>query len=88
MVLRQAAAGAIICDLRHSPGHSGIATGGVSDAERFNDPTYVAAVFRTVYPSPIAGLAATRASGRELIERLRAIAADYKLFLLNDNSRS
>jgi hypothetical protein len=33
-------------------------------------------------------LAAKQASGRELTERLRAIAADYKLFLFNDNSRS
>jgi hypothetical protein len=33
-------------------------------------------------------LAARRASGRELTERLRAIAADYKLFLVGDNSRS
>jgi hypothetical protein len=33
-------------------------------------------------------LAAKRASGRELTERLRAIAADYKLFLFGDNSRS
>ena len=32
-------------------------------------------------------LAASRASGRELIERLRDIAADYKRFLFNDNSR-
>ena len=30
--------------------------------------------------------AASQASGRELIERLRAIAADYKRFLFNDNS--
>jgi hypothetical protein len=33
-------------------------------------------------------LAASQASGRELIERLRAIAADYKLFLFDDNSRA
>jgi hypothetical protein len=33
-------------------------------------------------------LSAKRASGGELIERLHAIAADYKLFLFNDNSRS
>jgi hypothetical protein len=33
-------------------------------------------------------LAARQASGRELTERLRAIAADYKLFLFDDNSRS
>jgi hypothetical protein len=33
-------------------------------------------------------LAARRASGRELAERLRAIATDYKLFLFGDNSRS
>jgi hypothetical protein len=32
-------------------------------------------------------LAASRASGRELIERLRDIAADYTRFLFNDNSR-
>jgi hypothetical protein len=32
-------------------------------------------------------LAARQASGRELIERLRAIAADYKLFLFDDKSR-
>ena len=31
-------------------------------------------------------LAASQASGRELIERLRAIAAEYKRFLFNDNS--
>jgi hypothetical protein len=31
-------------------------------------------------------LAASQASGRELIERLRAIAADYKRFLFDDNS--
>jgi hypothetical protein len=31
-------------------------------------------------------LAASEASGRELIGRLRAIAADYKRFLFNDNS--
>ena len=33
-------------------------------------------------------LAAKQANGRELTERLRAIAADYKLFLFGDNSRS
>jgi hypothetical protein len=32
-------------------------------------------------------LAASQASGRELIEQLRAIAADYKRFLFNDNSQ-
>jgi hypothetical protein len=31
-------------------------------------------------------LAASQASDRELIERLRAIATDYKRFLFNDNS--
>ena len=31
-------------------------------------------------------LAANQASGRELIERLRAIAADYKRVLFKDNS--
>jgi hypothetical protein len=30
-------------------------------------------------------LAASQTSGRELIERLRAIAADYKLVLFNDS---
>jgi hypothetical protein len=29
---------------------------------------------------------ASEASGEELIERLRAIAVDYKRFLFNDNS--
>jgi hypothetical protein len=33
-------------------------------------------------------LAARQASGRELTERLRAIAAAYKLFLFDDNCRS
>ena len=33
-------------------------------------------------------LAASQASGRELIEQLRAIAADYKRFLFDDNSPS
>ena len=33
-------------------------------------------------------LAARQVSGRELTERLRAIAAGYKLFLFDDNSRS
>jgi hypothetical protein len=32
-------------------------------------------------------LAAGQASGRELTDGLRAIAADYKLFLFDDNSR-
>jgi hypothetical protein len=31
-------------------------------------------------------LAASQASGRELIERLHTIAADYKRILFNDNS--
>jgi hypothetical protein len=33
-------------------------------------------------------LAARHVSGRELTERLRDIAAAYKLFLFGDNSRS
>jgi hypothetical protein len=33
-------------------------------------------------------LAARQVSGGELTERLRAIAAAYKLFLFDDNSRS
>jgi hypothetical protein len=33
-------------------------------------------------------LAARRISGRELTERLRDIAATYKLFLFDNNSRS
>jgi hypothetical protein len=32
-------------------------------------------------------LAASQTSGRELIERLRDIAADYKRFLFDENSR-
>jgi hypothetical protein len=44
--------------------------------------------FEQFIRSRLRDLSAKRASGGELIERLHAIAADYKLFLFNDNSRS
>jgi hypothetical protein len=52
----QALAGAITCDLRHSRGYSHIATADRSDTGQLDDPTNVAAIFRTIYPPPIAGL--------------------------------
>ena len=44
--------------------------------------------FEQVIRARLRDLAARQASGRELTERLRAIAAAYKLFLFDDNSRS
>ena len=51
-----------------------------------HDPTHVAGYFEQFIRVRLQNLAASQASGRELIERLRAIAADYKRFLFNDNS--
>jgi hypothetical protein len=44
--------------------------------------------FEQVIRARLRDLAASQASGRELTERLGAIAAAYKLFLFDDNSRS
>ena len=44
--------------------------------------------FEQVIRARLRDLAARQASGRELTERLGAIAAAYKLFLFDDNSRS
>jgi hypothetical protein len=42
--------------------------------------------FERIVRGRLQNLAASQASGRELIERLHAIAADYKRILFNDNS--
>jgi hypothetical protein len=73
--------GAITSDLRHSRGWSQIATPNHSDTGQFDDPTHVAGV-QFIRPR-LRDLAARQASGRELTERLRAIAAAYKLFLFD-----
>jgi hypothetical protein len=84
----QGAAGDITCDLRHSRGYSQIASTSGPDTEQFDDPTRWQQYFEQFIRPRLRDLSAKRASGGELIERLHAIAADYKLFLFNDNSRS
>ena len=83
-----AALGASTCDLRHSrvgPRLLSLTTQ-IRDNSmtRFTYQEY----FEQVIRARLRDLAARQASGRELTERLGAIAAAYKLFLFDDNSRS
>jgi DNA mismatch repair protein MutH len=74
----------IACDQRHCRGPPQIAT--AKESEKAMTRLTWQEYFEQTVRVQLQNLAARQASGRELIERLRAIATDYKRVLFNDNS--
>jgi hypothetical protein len=74
-------------DQRHSRGRPEIVMPKYPDTGIFMTQLTWQQYFEQSLRARLQNLAASRASGRELIERLRDIAADYTRFLFNDNSR-
>jgi hypothetical protein len=74
----------VACDQRHCRDPPQIATGKKSETAmtRLTWQEYFEQTIRV----QLQNLAASQTSGRELIERLHAIATDYKRVLFNDSS--
>jgi hypothetical protein len=76
----------VTCDQRHSPGRHQIAKVGKLYAGTAMTLLTWQKYFEQFIRVRLQNLAASKASGKELIEQLRAIAADYKRVLFKDNS--